>query len=502
MKKMLKKTGVAILTMAMLLSMGAMTAITASAADLSITVATSTGLSEDDSVSVYKVATKDASSWHWVGNFGNAGLDFKTISGYSNNSADVKTAATKLAAIAKTQVNGADATGKVGKTIPVTDAGYYLVIASPTNAALVAQPILLEVKDAATVQDVKVSPVSLTKVITKVQNETAKVATDGKSAEAASGDTIHYRLVAQIPNYDASADVNKMQPFYLKDTSMKTLSSVEGSFNVAIGDTNTAAATSGVTGDVTLVRTDAQNFKVTLEGKKLKDNGGKFLIVEFDATLGTDPVISKNLGVADRSDANKNDVKLVYGNDFATGQAIDKDGQPIDDEDKKPTLEDYADVYTSLLRVNKTFDNKKPTEGVSAKFALYANKECTAVVREAAETDSDGIVSFKGLSSGTYFLAETEVHSSYKKLAEPVEIKIDVDAAKAVYTPVTNVTPIDEDNDGKADGFETGINNPLLETLPATGGIGTYLFTIGGVSIVLLAGVLFVIYMKKRETEE
>ena len=77
-----------------------------------------------------------------------------------------------------------------------------------------------------------------------------------------------------------------------------------------------------------------------------------------------------------------------------------------------------------------------------------------------------------------------------------------VDAAKAVYTPVTNVTPIDEDNDGKADGFETGINNPLLETLPATGGIGTYLFTIGGVSIVLLAGVLFVIYMKKRETEE
>ena len=35
-----------------------------------------------------------------------------------------------------------------------------------------------------------------------------------------------------------------------------------------------------------------------------------------------------------------------------------------------------------------------------------------------------------------------------------------------------------------------------------TGGIGTYLFTIGGAAMVLLAGVLFVIYMKKRETEE
>lgn len=494
MKKMLKKTGVAILTMSMLLSVGAMTAITASAADPSITVATSTGLSEDDSVSVYKVATKDASGWNWVGTFGNAGLDFKTISGYSNNSADVKTAATKLAAIAKTQVNGADATGKVGETIPVTEAGYYLVIASPTNAALVAQPILLEVKDAATVKDVKVSPVSLTKVITKVQNETAKVATDGKSAEAASGDTIHYRLVAQIPNYDASADVDKMQPFYLKDTSMRTLSSVEGSFNVAIGDTNTAAATSGVTSDVTLVRTDAQNFKVTLAGKELKDNGGKFLIVEFDATLGTDPVISKNLGVADRSDANKNDVKLVYGNDFATGQAIDKDGQPIDDEDKKPTLEDYADVYTSLLKINKTLDGTAAKAG-DAGFALYADKGCTKVVRDEVKTDANGIVAFKGLASGTYYLKEKTTPGGYKTAAVATVV-LDVDATKSVYVAPSGFTAI---NDG---GFETTIDNPSLEKLPATGGIGTYLFTIGGASIVVLAGVLFVIYMKKRETEE
>ena len=60
----------------------------------------------------------------------------------------------------------------------------------------------------------------------------------------------------------------------------------------------------------------------------------------------------------------------------------------------------------------------------------------------------------------------------------------------------TNFTAI---NDG---GFEITIENPLLETLPATGGIGSVIFTVSGAAIVLLAGVLFVIYMKKRKAEE
>ncbi len=46
------------------------------------------------------------------------------------------------------------------------------------------------------------------------------------------------------------------------------------------------------------------------------------------------------------------------------------------------------------------------------------------------------------------------------------------------------------------------IKDPLADTLPATGGIGTVLFTAGGIAVVMLAGALFVVYMKKRSTEE
>ena len=44
--------------------------------------------------------------------------------------------------------------------------------------------------------------------------------------------------------------------------------------------------------------------------------------------------------------------------------------------------------------------------------------------------------------------------------------------------------------------------NKYQDTLPATGGIGTVLFTAGGISVVLIAGALFVMYMKKKNSED
>ncbi len=44
--------------------------------------------------------------------------------------------------------------------------------------------------------------------------------------------------------------------------------------------------------------------------------------------------------------------------------------------------------------------------------------------------------------------------------------------------------------------------NEYLDELPATGGMGTVLFTAGGIAVILMAGALFVVYMKKRNAEE
>jgi len=508
MKKMLKKTGVAILTMSMLLSMGVMTTITASAAGESITVVagdSATGLKDGDPVNVYKVATKLSTGWKWdkAAYETAVGTDFAAISAYSNNSSEIKAVAEKLA---RAVAGAPTKTGVVGTAIDVAE-GYYLVTAAPSDAGLVAQPMLIEVKagGAQEIKNVKVSPISLTKIITEVEGAANQVAIGGKSAEAAAGETVHYRITADIPSY--SPDATKIQDFVLTDNCDNTLTIDTDSITVTVEgkSDNKKFPVDGAVSDAA-----AQTFKVTLKGTNdtganpdasVKGNGGRVLVVEYDAVLGDDPTISKGLGAGttiddtNRADANKNDVTLTYGNNYSTGGGSDTDGDgDVDENDDQPELKDFADVYTSLLNINKTLDGTAAKAG-DAGFALYADKDCTTVVRDEVKTDDNGIVSFVGLASGTYYLKEKTTPNCYKTAAV-AKVELDVDAAKSVYVAPSGFTAI---TDG---GFETTIDNPPLETLPATGGIGTYLFTIGGVSIVLLAGVLFVIYMKKRETEE
>ena len=493
MKKSFKKTGAVILTMAMVLSMGAMTSLTASAAGETITVATATGLKEGDKVNVYKVATKSALGWAWEDAYKNAtGMSFDKLSfeDYSDQAMKLATTLAKVQAAPTT-------TGTVGTAINV-DPGYYLVTAAPSNAGFVAQPMLIEVKagEKPTISHVKTSQITLTKVIEKVSGETSKVANGGKSAEAASGDVVHYVIQAQIPSY--SPDATTIQDFVLTDTCDPTLTISSNTISVCILDEPTS--TSGTEIKNAVSDTGAQTFKVTLGGEDVKSNGGKILEVQYDAVLGEDPTISKNLGAADRSDANKNDVVLTYGNNYSTGGGSDTDGDgDVDEDDDQPELKDFADVYTSLLKINKTLaiENSDPVPAGAgdAGFALYSDADCTKVVREEIKTDADGVVAFKGIAAGTYYLKEKTTPDGYKTAAV-VTVNLTVGDDKAVYVAPTNFTAI---NDG---GFEITIENPLLETLPATGGIGSVIFTVSGAAIVLLAGVLFVIYMKKRKAEE
>jgi len=506
MKKMLKKTGVAILTMAMLLSMGAMTAITASAAGESITVSESTGLKAGDTVCVYKVATKTDSGWEWE-------APYKTVTGTSwaqiGTFEDYSDKAMKLAVMLANVENDTFVKGAVGTPISVSGAGYYLVKAAPSDAGFVAQPMLIEIQDGETptISHTKTSQISLTKVIERVSGETSKVATGGKSAEAAVGEVVHYVIQAEIPSY--SPDATTIQDFVLTDVCDDTLTIDATSFAVRI---------EGIT-DNTVIPIDSADavsdvadhtFKASLKGTNVtgadpdasvKANGGRMFVVEYNAVLGENPTISKGLGAGTsindekRADANKNDVTLTYGNNYSTGGGSDTNGDgTVDDKDKQPELKDFADVYTSLLKINKTL-NGTAAKANDAGFTLYSDAECTKVVRDEVKTDANGIVAFKGLASGTYYLKETTTPDGYKTAAVATVV-LDVDATKSVYVAPSGFTAI---NDG---GFETTIDNPSLEKLPATGGIGTYLFTIGGASIVVLAGVLFVIYMKKRETEE
>jgi len=136
---------------------------------------------------------------------------------------------------------------------------------------------------------------------------------------------------------------------------------------------------------------------------------------------------------------------------------------------------------------------------------------------------------------GTYKIAELSVPTGYKKWANPVTFTVTADkdtdgdyletdaftgefAASSVYTPKadalassgltsieelrSNVGTVTFDYDKTTGTLSHKMYNEYLDQLPATGGMGTVLFTAGGIAVILMAGALFVVYMKKRNAEE
>ncbi|HFR3186825.1 TPA: isopeptide-forming domain-containing fimbrial protein [Streptococcus suis] len=98
-------------------------------------------------------------------------------------------------------------------------------------------------------------------------------------------------------------------------------------------------------------------------------------------------------------------------------------------------------------------------------------------------SSTDGKFEVKGLNAGTYQLVETKAPDGYALLTSPIEFQV----GPGTWTD-TSATAID----GHA-----RVNNKKV-TIPQTGGIGTLVFTVVGLSVMVFA----FIAMKKRQAEE
>lgn len=244
----------------------------------------------------------------------------------------------------------------------------------------------------------------------------------------------------------------------------------------------------------------------------MNDYAGKAAVIEYYAKLTKDAVLNNN--------ANDNDVTLNYTKDSTvTGK---------DDQDKDKTHTYTFDIdgqttgsLTSEIlnkygeEVDSTTGDKKPLEG--ATFTLYAtnpdedeNAEpyTTDVFGGTTTTDVNGQVKITGLPEGTYYLKETAVtDTSYSLNSHVFEIVIDadIDATTGLLKSWTITIDGDAtstftvDNAGTATPAisPTNIQNTKLSSLPSTGGIGTYIFTIAGIIIMAAAAGFFFVSRRK-----
>ena len=372
--------------------------------------------------------------------------------------------------------------------------GYYLVTATGTQ--MKSAPILASVTDAAKELTAKSSDLTFEKNIVSVKDGQGTVdgtADKHKSAEVAIGSEVEYEIKTNFPSYSdevvaaVKKDVNPLNitdfvitddpssGITLKDIVVKVDgTAVEESAGAYVIDKNVTTGTNGGTG-----------FKITFADAYVVNNQNKSVVVSFNADVNSN---------AASQTAIPNDAILNFDNDYATGGG---DGE----------LKDETDIYRTDLIIYKTDEASNPIAGVG--FTVYKTNPATDAgvtkgdaIGSERFTDVEGKITITDLPAGTYIISETTVPANYKK-ADDVTITIEAikDTASNKYTGAYKFTGTDKISDTENDNMKTIVNIKGQE-LPGTGGMGTIIFTVAGAGVVLVAGIMLIVYMKKRKIEE
>ena len=264
--------------------------------------------------------------------------------------------------------------------------------------------------------------------------------------------------------YDA-ADTSKDKGFFtVADTEFKADNAnyieAKGDAEYVGGTYITVSATEG-----------AYKGTVTDAQKNFYDHSKVF--VTYTATLNKDAVVVPS--------SNPNKDGLIYS----------RDGQ------QKPLYGSELRVFTYSVALYK-YDGSKTakTPLAGAEFKLYKKSDTTNAIATGV-SDNNGLVTFKPvgaaatdpaiqLNTGDYVITEEKAPAGFVKLTAPIEFKIESNHAADASVYYVN-------------GEDGVLNYPAA--IPQTGGAGTLIFTIIGGCLVLLAGAMFIVMMRKRTSK-
>ncbi|MBQ4260521.1 MAG: SpaH/EbpB family LPXTG-anchored major pilin [Ruminococcus sp.] len=289
------------------------------------------------------------------------------------------------------------------------------------------------------------------------------------------GQDVTFELTADVTgSVEASEDnilTGKLSRYAITDTYEKGLTFKPGTVEVKfVNDTTTTSTT-----DFT-VEEGTGSFKVALGDDTLKGNdfySYKKVVVTYKATLNKDAKIGKE------------------GNENADGLEYKHNAEP----ETAPVHEVPGNtVYVFTLKIDVTKVDAATKEAIKVagvKFALFGEDKETKIGEEK-ETDAEGKLSFVGLDKGTYYVQETKAPEGYNLNTSKHEVKlVPVITADATgkYTMELDLTA---GNSGNVTVEDT------KSEVPTTGGVGTMMFTVVGGALIIAAGVLLVIVLKKR----
>ena len=398
--------------------------------------------------------------------FGNASEKAASLSGKQNDSAEAKAFAQDL----DQYLSGGETfqSQQGTTTISGLKPGYYLIkdrsdtLENKKGHAYTS--FMLQVAKDTTVA-VKADVPTLTKQVQANGSQNYTAATEYRI-----GQSIPFQITATLPSNYADFPLYK---FTIKDT-IPVGMTYNNDVRVYLQEGGTEKDIStffpiSYTGNVITITPGDLKY---VQGVKVSSK----IVIRYTARLNDDAVMGA-LG-------NPNIANLTYsnnpnGNNSSTAETPDT----------------KANVYTYQLKVNKVKENQEALAG--AGFTLYkkVNNQYTEIKKFKAGSDST--FDFKGLDSGDYKLVESTIPSGYNAMKD---IEFNISGTIDSTGDLTNLTAT-----SATASFETDVNTGIITLkvvnkqgalLPNTGGIGTTILYLVGTSLVLGAGVLFVV--KKR----
>lgn len=373
-------------------------------------------------------------------------------------------------------------------------------------------------------------------------------------AQVAIGDTVTYVLKATVPTFPSDAinkgyQISDILPDGMtlnaesiavwgyteeKDQTGDKIYSKETSVDDVVCILTTTDATRPVDSNKDQ-QSDPVTFNLNFVYDELHDSSNTRyteLIVTYTATAD-----EKIQVVSDTTTGNQNTAYLDYNNNPYEATAT-----------SWQTASDTATVYTYGIKVTKT-DDKKPGELLAgAEFQVYKDEDKDGEIDHGermlnfvADANNDGVyrvaangeadttdkvttsgetsadtpnLTLSGLDVGTYILKETKAPAGYNLPSRTFSVTITDDKTISVENGGTTITATPNgkpeytpsengaDEIDRADGYEhITITNTQGFTLPTTGGMGTVLFTAGGVVLMGAGLVLLVVFLRRRRAK-
>ena len=376
--------------------------------------------------------------------------------------------------------------GKLGNVTEYTfnnlDFGYYLVYQTGTK----------EIQSSL----VSVNKLEGAEVKLKGQAPSIEKTADKETVEI--GEVVTYTITGVIPDttgYEKYA-------YKIHDTLTDGLDFVKDANGTVVDDPNNYLVS------VQIGETPATEQKAQLSGNGkrtmlldlsqwIRDNqgsNGQTFTVKYYAKVNSTAVVET-----------KNSAKLEYGNDphnttMTTPSEAKTPTYPVQIH-KFARGEEKGYLAGATFRLYKTEQDAKDNKnaiavtGSAGSYTVAEDQKNTKTydMISVGSAVTEGInLKLNGLKAGDYWLVETEAPDGYNGITAPIKITI----AKSADGDVNNWT-ISKDSENVSDKI-IKIANTTGTILPGTGGMGTILFTVVGIALVLIVAASFVISRRKR----